>query len=128
MFRGASELIDFEWDVIGNLGSRYVFFGCTKLESVKLPKCTGMWLGNTNCFGSGNTALRTVELGSIGTPVVRMDAGPFRVPGPVTLTLYVDATTLEDIPTLVKDKVPSMWPANTTVVYKNSTTGEVIEG
>lgn len=69
-----------------------------------------------------------VGMGSIGTPVVRMDAGTFRVPGPVTLTLYVDAATLADIPALVKDKVPGYWPANTTVVYKNSTTGEVIEG
>lgn len=128
MFRGAAELVDFEWDAPGNFGNQLVFDGCPKLVSVKLPKCTGMWLGNTNCFTGSCTALRTVKLGSIGTPVVRMDAGPFRVPGPVTLTLYVDAATLADIPALVKDKVPGYWPANTTVVYKNSTTGDVIEG
>lgn len=128
LFRGATELIDFEWDVGGNLGDLYVFYDCPKLVSVKLPKCTGMWLGNTHCFNSANTALRTVQLGSIGTPVIRMDAGPFALPGPITLTLFVDAETLDDVPTLVKDNVPKYWPANTTVIYKKSTTGEVIEG
>ena len=128
LFRGATELIDFEWDVGGNLGDLYVFSDCPKLVSVKLPKCTGMWLGNTSCFTSTNTALRTVQLGSIGTPVVRMDAGPFRLPGPITLTLFVDAETLDGVPALVKDNVTKNWPANTTVIYKKSTTGEVIEG
>lgn len=128
MFYGAAELIDFEWDAPGNLGNESVFNGCTKLVSVKLPKCTGMLSGANDFFGSSNVALRTVELGSIGTPVIRMEAYANRVLGPVTLTLYVDATTLADIPTLVKNNVPSMWPFNTTVIYKNSTTGEVIEG
>ncbi len=128
LFRGATELIDFEWDVGGNLGKLYVFYDCPKLVSVKLPKCTGMWQGNTNCFNKADTALRTVQLGSIGTPVIRMDAGKFNPPGPITLTLFVDAETLDDIPALVKDNVPKNWPANTTVIYKNSTTGEVIEG
>ena len=128
LFRGATELIDFEWDGGGNLGEQYVFYDCPKLVSVKLPKCTGMWLGNTHCFNMANTALRTVQLGSIGTPVIRMDAGPFKLPGPITLTLFVDAETIDDVPTLVKDNVPKYWPANTTVIYKKSTTGEVIEG
>lgn len=128
MFRGAAELISFECDFSGLLGSQYIFANCPKLQSVKLTKCTGMWLGNTNAFGASNLALSAVELGSIGTPVIRMDAGLFKIPGPLTLTLFVDAETLDDIPTLVKDNVPKFWPANTTVIYKNSTTGDVIEG
>lgn len=128
LFKGAGELISFECNFSELFGPLHAFLDCPKLQSVKLPKCAGMWLGNTNVFGESNSALSAVELGSVGTPVIRMDAGRFKIPGPLTLTLFVDAETLDDIPALVKDNVPSAWPANTTVIYKNSTTGEVIEG
>ena len=124
MFRGAEELLSFEWDCAGRAGAQYVFFNCPKLQSVKLPKCSGMWLGNTHFF-TNCPALKTIVLGSVGTPVTRMDAGGFNVSP--ELTIYVDASTIADIPSLITDNVPSKWGTGTTVIYRNSTTGEVIE-
>ncbi|MCH5298004.1 MAG: hypothetical protein J1E85_10105 [Ruminococcus sp.] len=124
MFANASELETFFSNSAGLLGAQESFNGCTKLRKVILPKCTGMWLGNTHCFGN-NPALEKVTLGSIGTPVVRMDAGSFKTPA-IILELYVNAETIADIPTVITNFVPANWNENATIIYRNSTTGEVI--
>lgn len=124
MYREATELISFECDFSGLCGAQFAFSNCTKLKTVELPKCTGFWLGNTHTFGD-NSALESVVIGSIGVPVTRMDAGGFSVPSTMVLTLYVNAETYADIPTLVTDNLSAQWN-KCTIVFRNSTTGEII--
>lgn len=124
MFRQAVELETFDCDFPGLVGAQFLFYGCSKLKTVNLPRCTGMWLGNTHTFGA-NPALEKVTLGSVGVSVTRMDAGSFASPA-VTLELYVDAETIADIPDLIKNYLPGQWNSEATIIYRNSTTGEVI--
>lgn len=124
MFWQAVELETFDCNYPGLVGAQRVFSGCSKLKTVNLPRCTGMWLGNTRTF-SGNSALERVTLGSVGVSVTRMDAGSFKTPA-ITLELYVNAETIADIPDLVKDYLPGQWNSEATIIYRNSTTGEVI--
>ena len=123
-FQGATEMETFYSNYGGLIGAQYLFDGCSKLREVYLPKCTGLWLGNTHTF-SDTPSLEKVSIGSIGCPVTRMDAGSFRTP-PITLEIFVDATTIAEIPTLITNNVPSAWNVDATVIYRNSTTGEVI--
>lgn len=123
-FNGAIEMETFTTNYDGLLGAQYCFMGCSKLREAYFPKATGCWLGNTHFFSS-NPALEKVSIGSVGCAVNRMDAGRFITP-PITLELYVDAETIADVPDLVKNNVPGMWNADATVIYRNSTTGEVI--
>ena len=123
-YDGATEMETFTTNYPGLLGAMYCFAGCSKLREAYFPKVNGMWLGNTHFF-MNNPALEKVSIGSIGCAVTRMDAGSFNTP-PITLELYVDAETIADIPDLIKNNVPGKWNANATVIYRNSTTGEVI--
>lgn len=123
-YSGAIEMETFTTNYTGLLGSQYCFGGCSKLREAYFPKATGLWLGNTHFF-SDNPALEKVSIGSIGCAVTRMDAGSFRTP-PITLELYVAAETIADIPDLIRNYVPGSWNADAIVIYRNSTTGEVI--
>lgn len=94
------------------------------MEEIICPKltewCTGSW-----CTG-GN--LKNVQAGSIGYPVTSMpNASGFRLNNrtDLVITIYVNATVLADIPTEITDYAP-FGATNATIVYKNSTTGEVI--
>lgn len=124
MYNGATEMETFTTNYPGRFGAQYCFNGCSKLREAHFPKSVGVWLGNTHFFDN-NPALEKVSFGSIGCAVERMDAGRFNTP-PITLELYVDAETIADIPDLIKNNVPGQWNANATVIYRNSTTGEVI--
>lgn len=119
--------------------------GCVYLESAIFPNCAS--LGGARVL-SDNPALKIVklgkvrevlsstcrdsplledvELGSIGYPVSSMISTSLYNPTAVfTVTIYVNAATLADIPTSVSDTAP--WGAtNATIIYRNSTTGEVI--
>lgn len=123
-YSGAIEMETFTTNYDGLLGSKYCFYGCSKLREAYFPKATGVWLGNTHFF-CGNPALEKVSIGSIGCAVTRMDAGGFETP-PITLELYVEAETIADIPDLIRNYVPGGWNADAIVIYRNSTTGEVI--
>ena len=74
------------------------------------------------------TSLKTVKLGSIGIHVLSIGSAYLFMNCKQTdleITIYVDATTLADIPTDVTTNAP--WGAtNATIIYRNSTTGEVI--
>lgn len=118
---------------------------CTYLESAIFPNCASFG-GAGIC--SYNPALKTVkfakirevlastcrecplleevELGSIGYPVTSIaSVGLHNPTAAFTVTVYVDAATLADIPTAISDTAP--WSApNATIIYRNSTTGEVI--
>ena len=71
--------------------------------------------------------LQTVILGSVGVAVSSMYNRAFRgCTNPnLIITIYVDAATLADIPADVSGNSP-FGAVNATIIYKNSTTGEVI--
>lgn len=97
--------------------------GCSKLTTVTLPKAQYL----TKYFCRECTALNAVQLGSIGYPVTSIDALAFDGCSneEITFTIYVDAATLADIPEAVSGNSP-FGAVNATIIYKNSTTGEVI--
>ena len=71
--------------------------------------------------------LQTAILGSVGVAVSSMYGWAFRgCTNPnLIITIYVDAATLADIPADVSNNSP-FGAVNATIIYKNSTTGEVI--
>ena len=127
LFKGATELISFETDLVGNgyAFASNTFNGCTKLESVIFSRLDRIITPLDIYYGCN--ALKTVQLGSIGYPItglndVRMMRG---CSAPVALTIYVDATTLGEIPGGIANYAPWSNP-NAVIIYRNSTTGEVI--
>ena len=100
-----------------------LFRGCTALETV--------WVSRATCgayFFSMCSALKTITLGRVGLAVTKLDTGMWdhTVENAETITCYVNATTLAEIPTAVSGRIlPSASP-NATIIYKNSTTGEVL--
>lgn len=82
---------------------------------------TGYW-----CYRS--KALKIVQAGSVGYPVVSMpnQNGFLWAPQP-EITIYVDATTIAEVPEEVRNYAP-FGSDNATIIYRNSTTGEVITG
>lgn len=76
----------------------------------------------TNC-----TSLKNVSFGAVGRPVTLIGNYVFLydTQSDLTITIYVNATTLAEIPTAVTQYSP--WGAtNGTIIYRNSTTGEII--
>ncbi len=105
-------------------GVANLFSYCSALKDAYLPKLTyaGHYIFR-EC-----TALKTCQLGSIGYPVTSMAIYTFYLckQDDLIITLYVDADKLTDIPIDVTANAP--WGAtNATIIYRNSTTGEVIE-
>lgn len=106
------------------VGTNNLVNGCTALETLVMPKAAYYGHG----FASNCTSLKTVQLGSIGHPVTSMGVYAFQndTQTGLTITVYVDAATTADIVAGVKDSAP--WGAtNATIIYRNSTTGEIIE-
>ena len=126
-FVNATELVSFETDLVGNgyCFASKVFSGCSKLESVVFSRLDRIITPLDIYYGCN--ALKTVQLGSIGYPItalsdVRMMRG---CSAPVELTIYVDATTFGEIPGGIANYAP--WSnLNAVIIYRNSTTGEVI--
>lgn len=89
---------------------------CPKLQS---------WGSVYWCYGGD---LKEVQAGSIGFPVSDM---PFEKGfggnnnTDLVITIYVDATALSEVPTDISNYAP-FGAINTTIIYRNSTTGEVI--
>lgn len=102
-----------------------VFAFCSSLRTAKVEKVTNYghyWF--RNC-----TALETVQLGSLGYPVTNMTTLVFSgdTQTNLTITIYVDVTTIAEVPTTISNNSP-FGATNATLVYRNSTTGEVISG
>jgi hypothetical protein len=110
---------------VTELKGHYCFGGAwNSLEVLICPRLTS-WPGNYWCRG-GN--LKEVQAGSIGYPVTAMlNAKGFDLNSrsDLVITIYVDATTLAEVPTDVSDYAP-FGATKATIVYRNSTTGEVI--
>lgn len=96
--------------------------------------CTGLTSASIECIQNYGhywfqdcSNLKTVQLGSIDVPVVKVLSLTFAgcTQSDLTITVYVNAATIADIITDVISTAP--WGAtNATIVYKSSTTGEVL--
>ena len=99
------------------------FRGCTALETVWVARATfGPY------FFSTCESLKTITFGRVGLAVTQMDNGMYdhTVRKVETITCYVNAETLADISTTISSRIiPSASP-NATIIYRNSTTGDVI--
>lgn len=97
------------------------------LQKIVAPKCTRL-KGGTAYYAYKVTDLTYVQLGSIGYPVTLIESTQgFSgcTNASLIIEIYVDAATLSAIPVEVTGKAP--WGATkATIVYRNSTTGEVI--
>lgn len=133
MYNAATELVSLKltnWNPTSNsnlglwAGSLRNFIQlCSKLTTVTLPKAQYL----TKHFCRECTALNTVQLGSIGYPVTSIDALAFDGCSNegLTITIYVNANEILVIPRGVAGNSP-FGAVNATIIYRNSTTGEVI--
>ena len=116
---GAVELVTLEAKALSNSNQfSRVLQNLTKLESVSWPNQTSYRGGNTStCSGCG--ALTQVQMGSIGHPVTYIDINMGGAIAGKTVTVYctaISAITVLSYP----------WRAQDTVIYRDSTTGEVL--
>lgn len=98
-------------------------FASASLETLSLPKVqyTGHY------WARDAKKLKTVQLGSVGYPATSLAVYTFYrdTQADLTISVYVDANTIADILESVTSSAP--WGAtNATIIYRNSTTGEVI--
>lgn len=97
---------------------------CPKLKSVLMPIMDGC----KNPLFFNDTALELAQIGSIGHAISSMSSatGFQNCTNPnLVITLYVDANAIAEIPLDLTQYAP--WGAiNATIIYRNSTTGEVI--
>lgn len=103
----------------------------TGLASLICPKLTSY---NLYLCMNGED-LETIQLGSIGYPVTSISFNKWlgtvsgRSSGGFTVTIYVDATRIDDIPESVRTNAKGGSGAYcNAVIYRNSITGEVLEG
>lgn len=104
---------------------------CSALENVVLEITDVPNGGNVNPRPFENdTALKTVQLGSIGHPVTDLT----KISNPIfrgctqsglTITIFVNAADLASIPTAVTQNSP-FGATNATIVYKSSVDGSVL--
>lgn len=126
-YSGAPELITFETDLVGNgyFMDQKCFQNCPKLESVTLSRI-GKVITPMDMF-SNSKNLKKVQYGSVGFPVTALSDGRLlrNSASGLEFTVYVDATTIEEIPGDIKNSAP--WGnATAIIIYRDSTTGEVI--
>lgn len=107
----------------------YQVWDASNIEEIECPYITSIgYVSFSISNRSDKECIRT--FGSIGYPVTSIDSRAFAFNENKgtgwTCVLYVNAQTLADIPSAVKDTSP--WGANflSNIIYKNSTTGEVI--
>lgn len=104
-------------------GANANLFADSSIVTLELPS-----LQSDNTYIAGSCEkLQTVILGSVGVAVNSLYGRAFEnCTNPnLTITIYVDAATLADIPAAVSGSSP-FGAVNATIIYKNSTTGEVI--
>lgn len=110
---------------VTELQGHYVFGQAwNTMEEIICPKL--QFMGAAYWCNGGR--LKTVQIGSVGYPVSGMTYGKGfdnNRREDLVITIYVDATTLAEVPTDITDYAP-FGAVNATIVYRNSTTGEVI--
>lgn len=108
------------------------FMGCTSLKTFEMPYVAGFLTGYTNQFLGNCTALEDAVFGSIGHPITQLKPTSGNdllfngcTQAGLTITLYVNASALADVPADVKTYAP--WGAtNATIVYRSSVDGSVL--
>ena len=108
------------------------FKDCTSLKTVKFPHLQGIASGYTGDLFAGCTSLETVVFGSIGHPLSSLKPTSSNdkifnglTQSTLTITVFVNASTLADVPAEVKTYAP--WGAtNATIIYKSSVDGSVL--
>ena len=112
---------------ITSASATYQIANNSNLERLILPK----WVKIGNYNFSFNPKLSYCELGSIGNPVTALSSGTvFRDDGrrtvDLTIVVYVQAESLANVPSTMTSSQP--WGATrATVVYKSSTTGNILQ-
>ncbi len=100
------------------------FRSLSNLKTVNLPRaCHFYATAFRDC-----KKLESVELGSIGYPVVVTRSTTFQNDTQAfTITMYVNASTLAEAQAITDVGALAPWGAtNATIIYKSSTTGEVL--
>ena len=108
------------------------FDNCTALRSAKFPYLAGIASSFVEFFLGHCPALEEAIFGSVGYPVSEFDNTSYdkkvftgSSQAGLTITIYVDATSLPDVPSAVSTYAP--WGAtNATIIYRSSVTGEVL--
>ncbi len=113
----------------GYASSAFGNFSFPALKTVKMSGSINLATSNNDRLFSGSTlsSLETVEIGSLNNPCLAF-ARPkmfFTSAPECDIVIYVDAETLAEVPTDISQYAP-FGNANATVIYKNSSTGEVI--
>lgn len=132
LYQDSLHLEEVEYLYNGEIRLNYTFFGCTSLKKAYLPKANGFAYNGFSDFSFGNcTALQLIQLGSVGFPISQMvENAPympfFGCTNPeLVIEIYCNYATLSELPQALTKGSP--WGAtNATIVYRNSTTGEVI--
>lgn len=106
-----------------NLNS-VILGNCEKLEKVCLPDLSGL---NNSYMVTACTALKELQIGSIGNAMTGMynNALDGCTNNDLVVTIYVNASSLADVPTAITDNAP-FGATNATIVYRSSVTGEVL--
>lgn len=101
-----------------------VFQSCKKLKKVKIPDASG---SNNSFIVISSTAVEEIQIGSIGHAMTAIYGNAFSgcTQSGLTITIYVNASSLADVPSNVKDRSP-FGATNAEIVYRSSTTGEVL--
>ena len=106
------------------------FFNCAKLKSIKMPRISA--LGSAYFIRQQTVAsvIEEIQLGSIGYPFTTL-ANNWNYGNNhtgCTITFYVDATTIAEAQAAITNwtQYGGQNTSNCTLVFRNSTTGEVI--
>lgn len=125
LYRYADHLVSARLAGLTNIrgGANPNLFSNSSIITLELPSLKQ----NNTTIAADCEKLQTVTLGSVGVAVSSMYDRAFGgcINPNLTITIYVDAATLADIPTAVSGSSP-FGAVNATIIYKNSTTGEVI--
>ena len=125
LYRDADHLVSARIAGLTNIqsGANADPFTHSSIVTLELPSLQS----NNAAIAQNCQRLKTVILGSVGVAVSSMYNRAFRsCTNPnLIITIYVDAATLADIPAAVSGSSP-FGAVNATIIYKNSTTGEVI--
>ncbi|MBO4543243.1 MAG: hypothetical protein J5725_08705 [Bacteroidales bacterium] len=103
--------------------NNYIVRNCQKLKKLILPDVGG---NNNSYITTNNPALEEVQLGSVGHYMEKMYGNAFSgCTSAFTLTIYVNAASLANVTTNITSSSP-FGATNATIVYRSSTTGEVL--
>ena len=126
-FKNAANLVSYiqQYGTPANDSNYGLFCGCTNLETVWVARPTF-----SRCFNSC-TKLKTVTLGRIGMAVTSFDATASWNSSPwvetiESVTCYVDATTMADVPSAVKNNILPVHSPNAVVSFLNYQTGALV--